>query len=65
MNSRLRLRLHYKDGTQNEVVIQIPIAMGEAIQGKGLLAAQVFVDEYVESFPSMSHLEDFQTKKGG
>ena len=69
MRQRLRLVLLYKDGVRNEVIVQTSPDIAAAIQRKGLLAAEIYVDEFIQSFPGQSSvglpIDDFKTGKGG
>ena len=63
MQYRLRLVLLYKDGTRNELKVQVPEDVGGAIKRKGMTAARVFVEELIQGFvPGNLNLEDFTAK---
>ena len=64
MNYRLRLKLFYKDGTTNELIIRTPPEVANEIQRKGMLAAEIYVDENIQSFGGFD-IEDFKKNKGG
>jgi len=63
MSFRLRLNLLYKDGTAHELLLAIPPDIAEEIAHKGLMAAQIFVDKFVQiAVPDNAALDTF--KKG-
>lgn len=63
MSFRLRINLLYRDGTKHELNLAIPPDVAKEIQNKGLLATQVYVDEFLQfQVPDNAILSKF---KGG
>jgi len=48
MSNRLRLDLLYKDGTNHELVINCPEEVAREIEHKGLVAAQIYVESFIQ-----------------
>jgi len=63
MSYRMRLVLHYRDGTNHELKMAVPAEVGDEIAQKGLVATRVYVDKYIQmAVPGNAQFDDF---KGG
>lgn len=64
MSMRMRVNLLYKDGTRHELRLAIPPEVGKEIAQKGLVATQVFIEDYIVGVvPDNTIFDDF--RRGG
>ena len=54
MKYKLRINLLFQDQTNHEIILDCPPEIVGAIHQKGLKFAQVFIDEYITSYPQVT-----------
>lgn len=60
---RMRIILLYKDGTNQQLTLAVPVEVGNTIAVKGLVATQVYIDKFMQ-FPVEGNVKFDDFKKG-